>query len=117
MFDSFDESILGNEEISKIKKLLDTTGNKKSLEIDEKLISKVNADPKNMNLRFELAVNYFSSGENKKGFDELLELFEQNPTWNDEAAKIKLLEFFDLLGFNDPNVVEARKRLSSMMFK
>ena len=35
----------------------------------------------------------------------------------EEAAKKKLLEFFDLLGFNDPNVVEARKKLSSMMFK
>ena len=29
----------------------------------------------------------------------------------------KLLEFFDLLGFNDPNVIVARKKLSSMMFK
>ena len=31
--------------------------------------------------------------------------------------KKKLLEFFDLLGFNDPSVVDARKKLSSMMFK
>ena len=46
-----------------------------------------------------------------------LKIFEQNPNWNEEAAKKKLLEFFDLLGFNDPNVLKARKRLSSMMFK
>ena len=39
----------------------------------------------------------------------LLKIFEQNPNWNEEAAKKKLLEFFDLLGFNDPNVAEARK--------
>ena len=32
-------------------------------------------------------------------------------------SKKKLLEFFDVLGFNDPNVIEARKKLSSMMFK
>ena len=31
--------------------------------------------------------------------------------------KKKLLEYFDLLGFNDPNVIEARKKLSSIMFK
>ena len=37
--------------------------------------------------------------------------------WNDSAAKKKLLEYFDLLGFNDPNVMDARKKLSSMMFK
>ena len=44
-------------------------------------------------------------------------LFEQDSNWNDNAAKKKLLEYFDLLGFNDPNVIKARKKLSSMMFK
>jgi len=68
-------------------------------------------------LRFKLANSYLSSSETEKGFNELLKLFEQNPSWNEEAAKKKLLEFFDLLGFSDPNVVEARKKLSSMMFK
>ena len=70
-----------------------------------------------MDLRFKLANSYLSNNETEKGFTELLKLFEQNPTWNEEAAKKKLLEFFDLLGFNDPNVFEARKKLSSMMFK
>jgi thioredoxin-like negative regulator of GroEL len=31
--------------------------------------------------------------------------------------KENLLEYFDLLGFTDPNVIEARKKLSSLMFK
>ena len=70
-----------------------------------------------MDLRFKLANNYLTSSETEKGFNELLKLFEQNPTWNDGAAKKKLLEFFDLLGFNDPKVIDARKKLSSMMFK
>jgi len=117
MFDSFDEKILENDEIIKIKKLLDAT-NKEGKEIlDERLIQEVNNDPKNMDLRFKLANSYLSLSETEKGFNELLKIFEQNPNWNEEAAKKKLLEFFDLLGFNDPNVVEARKKLSSMMFK
>ena len=53
----------------------------------------------------------------KKALMNFLKLYEQNSSWNEEAAKKKLLEFFDLLGFNDPNVVIARKKLSSMMFK
>ena len=117
MFDSFDEKILENDEIIKIKKLLDAT-NKEGKEIlDERLIQEVNNDPKNMDLRFKLANSYLSLSETEKGFNELLKIFDQNPHWNEEAAKKKLLEFFDLLGFNDPNVVEARKKLSSMMFK
>ena len=117
MFDSFDEKILENDEIVKIKKLLDSTNKEDDEILDERLIEEVNNDPKNMDLRFKLANSYLSLSETEKGFNELLKIFEQNPNWNEEAAKKKLLEFFDLLGFNDPNVVEARKRLSSMMFK
>ncbi len=117
MFDSFDEKILENDEIIKIKKLLDATNDEDNKILDEKLIQEVNNDPKNMDLRFKLANSYLSLSETEKGFNELLKIFEQNPNWNEEAAKKKLLEFFDLLGFNDPNVVEARKKLSSMMFK
>ena len=117
MFDSFDEEILKDENIIKIKKLLDTTSSGKNNLVDENLIQEVNVDPKNMDLRFKLANNYLSSSETEKGFNELLKIFEQNPTWNDGAAKKKLLEFFDLLGFDDPKVIDARKKLSSMMFK
>ena len=117
MFDSFEEEILKNENIIKLKKLLDTTSKGRNNLMDDNLIHEVNADPKNMDLRFKLANNYLSSSDTEKGFNELLKLFEQNPTWNDGAAKKKLLEFFDLLGFNDPNVINALKKLSSMMFK
>tara|TARA_B100000989_G_scaffold134435_1_gene99900 strand:+ start:632 stop:1501 length:870 start_codon:yes stop_codon:yes gene_type:complete len=117
MFESFDEKILENDEIVKIKKLLDATNKEDNVILDERLIREVNNDPKNMDLRFKLANSYLSISETEKGFNELLKIFEQNPSWNEEAAKKKLLEFFDLLGFNDPNVVEARKKLSSMMFK
>ena len=30
--------------------------------------------------------------------------------------KKKLLEYFELLGLSDPDVVESRKKLSSLMF-
>ncbi len=117
LYDSLDEKIIEEEEILKIKKLLDNT-NKNNIEVfDKKLIDEVNANPKNMDLRFKLANSYLTSSETEKGFNELLKIFEQNPNWNEEAAKKKLLEFFDLLGFNDPNVLKARKRLSSLMFK
>ena len=117
IINSLDDNVLQDEEIVKVKKLLNNTNTKNNEEFDKKLIHDVNANPENMDLRYELANNYLSTNETEKGFDELLKLFEQNPTWNDEAAKKKLLEFFDLLGFSDPNVINARKKLSSMMFK
>ncbi len=117
ILDSLDEEIIKHQEILKIKRLLDTTNKDNGGGFDEKLIDEVNSNPEDMELRFKLANNYLSSNETEKGFNELLKLFEQNPSWNEEAAKKKLLEFFDLLGFNDPNVIVARKKLSSMMFK
>ena len=117
MFESFDDDILKNDEIIKIKKLLDNSNKKSSNLSYEKLEEKVNMKPLDKDLRYELAESYLSSSETKKGFNELLKIFEQDPKWNNGAAKKKLLEFFDLLGTNDLNVIEARKRLSSMMFK
>ncbi len=117
IIESLNDDVLKDKEIIKVKKLLDSTNTKNDEGLDKKLIQEVNANPENMDLRYKLANNYLSLNETEKGFIELLKLFEQNPSWNDEAAKKKLLEFFDLLGFNDPNVINARKKLSSMMFK
>ena len=116
MMESLDDETLKDEEILKIKKLLSNLETDEDGDIEElKLL--VTNDPNDKVKRFELAEKYLSLNETELGFNELLIIFERDPKWNDEAAKKKLLEFFDLLGFNDPNVLEARKRLSSMMFK
>ena len=116
MMESLDDETLQDEEILKINKLLSNLEKNEGGDIEE-LKSVVTDDPNNKEKRFELAEKYLSLNETELGFNELLIIFEKDPKWNDEAAKKKLLEFFDLLGFNDPNVLEARKRLSSLMFK
>ena len=116
MMESLDDDILKNEEILKINKLLANLNEDDGQDVKElKLFVKNN--PNDKEKRFELANKFLSSNETEDGFNELLIIFEQDPKWNEEAAKKKLLEYFDLLGFNDPNVLEARKKLSSLMFK
>ena len=116
MIESLDDDTLKNEEILKINKLLANLKEDSGHDMEElKLFVKNN--PNNKEKRFELAEKFLSSNESEHGFNELLIIFEQDPKWNEEAAKKKLLEYFDLLGFNDPNVLEARKKLSSLMFK
>ena len=116
MMESLNDETLKNEEILKINKLLTSLEKDDGGDIQEFKLSVAN-DPDNKQKRFVLAERYLSSNETKLGFNELLTIFEKDPKWNDEAAKKKLLEYFDLLGFNDPNVLEARKKLSSLMFK
>ena len=116
VMESLDDETLKNEEILKIKKLLDGLEDDGGIDLNE-LKSQIINEPDNTELKFKLAEKYLSSNETELGFNELLKIFEKKPKWNDEAAKRKLLEYFDLLGFNDPNVLEARKKLSSLMFK
>ena len=116
ILDSLDEELLHNEEIVKVKKLLSSLDGADESDINE-LKSMILQEPNNKEKRFELAEKYLQSNQIEIGFNELLYLFNQDSKWNDEAAKKKLLEYFDLLGFNDPNVLEARKKLSSLMFK
>jgi len=117
IFNSLDDEILKDEEILKIKKLIDNLDNSNNGESIEELINKLHLDPDNKDLTLEIAEKYFSLNKNQEGFETLLNLFNKDSKWNDEIAKKKLLEYFDLLGFNDPNVINARKKLSSMMFK
>ena len=118
MMESLDDETLKNEEIAKINKLLSNTniGNDGEGELEE-LKSLVSNEPNNKEKRYELAEKYLSSNEVELGFRELLIIYEQDSKWNDEAAKKKLLEYFDMLGFTDPNVISARKQLSTLMFK
>ena len=117
IYESFDDSMLENEEILKIKKLIDNSSNTNSNLSNVKLLEEVKMKPDDKDLRFKLAESYLSASENEKGFNELLKIYEQDPNWKDNSAKNKLLEYFDLLGFNDTSVIEARKKLSSIMFK
>lgn len=117
VLDSLDENILQDEEILKVKKLYENFHNSNSEVTIDDIMNNLKNDPTNKNIKFELAEKYLSLNEIGKGFKELLQLYEEDPKWNEEAAKKKLLEHFNLLGFNDPNVIEARKKLSSLMFK
>ena len=109
LIDSLDDNIIKDNEISKIIKLIESYNDDNDQDKLLKLEEQVKSNPNNYELRFDLAIELLKINNNQKGFDELLKIFDQNPKWNDEAAKKKLLEYFDLLGFNDPNVMDARK--------
>ncbi len=116
-FESLDEKTLEENEIQKIGKLLFNIGKVDGEESIDEIKNNLLNEPLNRELRLKLAEKYLANNDIQNGFHELLNLFNQEPKWNDEIAKKKLLEHFDLLGFNDPNVIEARKKLSSLMFK
>ena len=66
--------------------------------------------------RFDLAIALYAAKQIEPAIDELLTLVERDRKWNDEAARKQLLKIFEALGHADPITVEARRRLSSLLF-
>ncbi|MGR3585874.1 MAG: tetratricopeptide repeat protein [Pseudooceanicola nanhaiensis] len=80
------------------------------------LTAKVEADPDDLQARFDLAKALHASGQVQEAVDELLELFRRDREWNDGAARAQLFTIFDALKPNDPVVLHGRRKLSSMIF-
>lgn len=80
------------------------------------LQAQVDANPDDHQARFDLAVVLYAKGDCEKAIEELVEIIQRNPTWNDDAAKQQLLKIFETLGFADPLAVEGRRKLSSVLF-
>jgi len=72
--------------------------------------------PDNPEALFNLAVGQFGAGLTAQSIDTLLQLIRKDRSWNDDAGRLKLLEIFDALGPTAPEVMEGRRRLSSILF-
>ncbi|TMV10509.1 thioredoxin [Arenibacterium halophilum] len=76
----------------------------------------VEADPANLQARFDLAQALYAGGRVQEAVDHLLDLFRRDREWNDGAAKAQLFTIFEALKPNDPVVLNGRRKLSSMIF-
>jgi len=82
----------------------------------ESLRAKLAAEPKDPQIRFDLALALNAKGDRNGALEELLFLVVKNRTWNDDAARKQLLQLFDAWGPTDPATVSGRQRLSSLLF-
>ena len=74
------------------------------------------ANPNDLAARQDLAMALFAVDEIVESMDQLLESIRIDRLWNDAAARTQLLEFFKALGPANPNVVVARRKLSTLLF-
>ncbi len=76
----------------------------------------VDADPKNHQARFDLAVALLGNKQEEQAIEELLTILRDKMDWNEEAARKKLLEIFEALGPADERTIAGRRGLSSLLF-
>jgi putative thioredoxin len=82
----------------------------------ESLKAKLAAEPKDPQIRFDLALALNAKGDRNGALEELLLLVAKHRTWNDDAARKQLLQLFDAWGPTDAATVSGRQRLSSLLF-
>ncbi|MFN4353958.1 thioredoxin [Parvibaculum sp.] len=80
------------------------------------LQAKVEANPKNHQARFDLALALNARGDREGAVDQLLISIEYDRNWNEQAARKQLVEFFDAYGPKDEITLSGRRRLSSILF-
>jgi len=77
---------------------------------------RLETNPDDHAARHDLAVALFAGGQKEAAIDALLEIIRRNRAWEDEKARLQLLQFFEALGPADPLTLSGRRKLSSILF-
>ena len=80
------------------------------------LQARVAADSNDFQARYDLATALNATAQREQAADALLDIVRRNRTWNEDAARLQLLKFFEAWGFDDPATMAARRKLSAILF-
>ncbi|HEY0919613.1 tetratricopeptide repeat protein [Devosia sp.] len=80
------------------------------------LHARIEGDPDDLQARYDLAVVLNAEGKRVEAAEVLIGLMRRDRGWNDDAARKKLLEFFDAWGAKEPATIKGRRLLSSLLF-
>lgn len=76
----------------------------------------LDADEKNHQARSDLAEALAALGRSEEAVDHLLHIIRTDRGWNEDGARLQLLQLFEALGPTDPAVLSGRRQLSSLLF-
>ena len=80
------------------------------------LIAAAEADPDDLQARFDLANAQMAAGERDAAADSLLAIVAKDRDWNEGAARAQFLKLLEVVGLEDPWVSGQRRRLSAILF-
>jgi putative thioredoxin len=110
------EDKAGDPAISSLRAAIELADQAAKLGDPEGLKRRIEANPKDFDARFDLALIHNSMGDREAAADELLAIVQRDRKWRDDGARTQLLTFFDAWGPTDPATLYARRRLSSLLF-
>ncbi len=90
---------------------------RKALSARSSLEARLAADPQDFQARYDLATALNTAGDRANAAASLLYIIRHDRSWQNDAARLQLLKFFESWGFDDPATMAARRKLSTLLFR
>jgi putative thioredoxin len=116
ILDTLKEPQPKNEEYTSLVAALKLAGEAAELSAIAELEQTLERNPDDHQARYDLALALNAENKREEAADQLVLLMKRDRNWNDDAARKKLLEFFEAWGFKDPATIKGRRQLSSLLF-
>ncbi len=110
------EDKAGDPALASLRAALDLADQAASLGDLAGLQKTVEANPDDHQARFDLALGLAARNQREQAVDHLIEIRKRDRTWNDDAARKQLLQFFEAWGVMDPDTIRGRRKLSTLLF-
>lgn len=110
------EEQLADSEVQSALKAIALSKNAVDDSVIADLRAKYQGDENNLDAAYHLAEALIGNGENAEAIELLLASFRKDRSYNEGAAKAKLLELFEALGNTDPLTISGRKKLANLLF-
>jgi len=110
--DSLSNDVVKIEKIKKIKDRILLINNRDKGPSLEELAKDLESAPNNLEIVFKITDTHFANNNFDSCFEILLNYYPKNK----EKIKTKILNYFNVLGFEHESTILYRKKLSSIMF-
>jgi putative thioredoxin len=80
------------------------------------LMKAVEANPKDHQARFDLALALNAHSRRDEAVDQLIAIVKADRKWNDDGARKQIVQFFEAWGPMDEAAISGRRKLSTVLF-
>lgn len=115
--DAVPESKESDPAIVAVRAVLDLAEQVASLGDTSGLEAAIATNPNDHQVRFDLALAFAAADKREEATDALIEIIKRDRAWNDDGARVQLLQFFDAWGPMDEMTKAGRRKLSGLLFR
>jgi putative thioredoxin len=105
-----------DSDVAAVRAALDLADSAAAAADPEALKAKAEANPGDLQTRYDYAVALAARGDLAGAVDNLLAIIAAKRDWNEDAARVQLLKIFDAAGPASDVAKQGRRRLSAILF-